>query len=292
MNSIEQPSNQLPIDYLIDSRAFRVDETPTFGVSGNLLIYYISTENLCGGKEQAKKILDAIDITLKTNPLNIASAVLPLLIDVYENSFIYKEVIDKLVMMACKQNPDFISGGERRDWIFAPIVAKFMKLECIYLTKDGRAISNGGYVNYLPGKTVHVADLITVGSSYTDVWIPVVNNLGSSIKAALNVVDRQEGGECNLNAAGIEVVKSLYKIDETIFEKALEKGILNEDQAELARAYLVNPDETMRNFLLNNPDFLKGALLSSERKIVERATKLVQNNLYDLPAKYIADLEL
>src|SRR6185369_15380915 len=103
------------------------------------------------------------------------------------------------------------------------------------------------------------------------------------IKAAINIVDRKEGGSGNLHRAGIEIIRSIYQVDVSILEKAIEKGILDNEQLELARAYQTNPTETMRDFLLQNRDFLKESLLSPDPKIAKRARKLIQNNLYNLP---------
>jgi orotate phosphoribosyltransferase len=290
MNSIAQP----PIDYLFSTNAVKVasPDKPFLFTSGLIGLYYINADYLCGGKDQALEVLQKIDATLKSNPKQIASNILPLLQRVYNNSEIYRHIIDTLVNLAINQNPKFISGGERRDWIFAPLVAVRSSIQCIYIMKDKKIIdTNGTELHKLSGSILHIADLLNVGASYTNIWIPSMDKVDSKINMAVNIVDRQQGGTANLHAAGIEVVQSIYKIDTSLFEEALLKDLLNEKQSNLAKEYLLDPDGTMRNFLLNNPDFLKDSLLSNDPKIAARARKLITDNLYNLPKEFIAYFE-
>ena len=49
----------------------------------------------------------------------------------------------------------------------------------------------------------------------------------------------------------------------------------------MLEGFFKDPDGTMRNFLINHPDFLKNALHSDE-KTAKRAKLLVDGNLYNL----------
>lgn len=70
-------------------------------------------------------------------------------------------------------------------------------------------------------------------------------------------------------------------MDNTLFERALSNGIVNNTQLEMLEDFFKDPDGTMRNFLLNHPDFIENAL-NSDEKTAKRAQLLVDGNLYDL----------
>ena len=74
---------------------------------------------------------------------------------------------------------------------------------------------------------------------------------------------------------------SLVQVDNTLFKTAFENGFINEKQLEMLEQFFKSPDETMRNFLINHPDFLENALHSDE-KTAKRAKLLVDGNLYNL----------
>ena len=46
--------------------------------------------------------------------------------------------------------------------------------------------------------------------------------------------------------------------------------------------FFENPDESMREFLIEHPEFLDGALHSCDEKTAKRAKLLVDGNLYEL----------
>ena len=127
---------------------------------------------------------------------------------------------------------------------------------------------------------MHIADLITVASSYLRAWIPAIKNLGSNICWSCVVVDRMQGGKDKIEAEGIKSL-SLVNIDEKLFQKALDLKIINENQLQMLNNFFKDPDGTMRQFLIDHPEFLKNAL-NSDEKTQKRAKLLVEGNLYNL----------
>ena len=97
------------------------------------------------------------------------------------------------VEAARSMDVDFVSGGERRDFFFSMPVARrlglghlsiFKDLSCVYTDADGASMpaDQAG----LSGKrSVHIADLVTVASSYIRAWIPAVEALGAKIALSL-----------------------------------------------------------------------------------------------------------
>ena len=129
-------------------------------------------------------------------------------------------------------------------------------------------------------KVLHVADLITVASSYIRAWIPAIKNLGSNICWSCVVVDRMQGGKDKIEAEGVKSL-SLVQVDKNLFRKALELNIINDSQVEMLDAFFENPDESMKQFLIAHPEFLENSL-NGDEKTRKRALTLVEGNLYGL----------
>lgn len=182
---------------------------------------------------------------------------------------------------------DYISGGERRDWFFSNVLAYLLGKPHISIYKDlSTVVSDSNFekteaIQNLDGKKVlHIADLITVASSYIRAWIPAIRNLGAKICWSCVVVDRMQGGKEKIEAEGVQSF-SLVQIDSTLFAKALEMGIINQNQEKMLNDFFSNPDETMKQFLIAHPEFLKNSLVADE-KTKKRAKLLVDENLYGL----------
>ena len=110
--------------------------------------------------------------------------------------------------------------------------------------------------NGLQGKKVlHIADLVTLASSYTRNWLPALSECGAEIDATLAIVDRGQGGDEVLAAAGVELI-ALTTIDENMFVQARELGLIDADQESALKEFLLSPEEFMRQFLRSNPDWL------------------------------------
>ena len=129
-------------------------------------------------------------------------------------------------------------------------------------------------------KVLHIADLITVASSYIRAWIPAIQNLGAELVCSLALVDRMQGGSKRLEDLGIKSY-AMVKIDEDLFNMALQKNIINERQFNMLIDFYHDPDGSMREFLISHPNFIKNAL-SSDKKTAERAKLCVDGNLYSL----------
>ena len=182
---------------------------------------------------------------------------------------------------------DYISGGERRDWFFSNMISYLLNKPHLSIYKDLSVVEsdckfeNSHSIETLVGKKVlHVADLITVASSYIRAWIPAIKNLGSEICWSCVVVDRMQGGKDKIEAEGVKSL-SLVQVDENLFNRAVELNIINENQLSMLNGFFKNPDETMKEFLIAHPEFLENAL-NSDEKTKKRAQLLVDGNLYNL----------
>lgn len=280
------------ISYLFKTNAFKVcpDNKPFWYTSGKIGPYFINTHFLYGSEEEAVEFLNFIDIE-KDNKLELPKKVLDKTLAQYNNSSIYKEVIDEMINFIKSHidinEIDYVSGGERRDWFFSNVVAYLLGKPHITVFKDLSTVvstadfSKTAIETDLTGKKVlHIADLVTAASSYVRAWIPAVQALGAEIVWSAVVVDRMQGGNDRLKSLGINAY-SLVQIAPDMFKKALDLGIISEEQHVMLNKFYEDPDGTMRKFLIEHPEFLENALKADEKTIV-RARLCIEGNLYNL----------
>ena len=280
------------MSYLFETNAIRFCEEnkPFWYTSGKIGPYFINTHFIYGSEQEANELLSFIDESLN-NKMTLPKKVFDKVLKQYNENKIYHDVIEH-IKSYIEQNInvkeiDYISGGERRDWFFSNIIAYLLNKPHITIYKDLSTVesnldfSQTKEVSNLEGKKVlHVADLITVASSYIRAWIPAIKNLGSNIMWSCVVVDRMQGGKEKLEAEGVKSL-SLVNVDTNLFKSALDMGIINNNQLELLNKFLKSPDECMREFLINHPEFIENAL-NSDEKTKKRAKLLVDGNLYNI----------
>ncbi len=280
------------VSYLFETKAIRFCEEnkPFWYTSGKIGPYFINTHFLYGNEEDAKKLLSFIDECLsekQTLPKKVFEKVL----EQYKTNEIYKNVIDTMKAYIEKNidisEIDYVSGGERRDWFFSNMIAYLLEKPHITIYKDLSTVvsdyefENTEEVKSLENKKVlHIADLITVASSYIRAWIPAIRNLGANICWSCVAVDRMQGGKEKLENENIKAL-SLAQVDIDLFKKALDMNIINNSQFEMLKGFFGNPDETMKQFLIEHPDFLENAL-QADGETKKRARFLVDGNLYGL----------
>ena len=280
------------ISYLFKTNAIRFCEenNPFWYTSGKIGPYFINTHFIYGNEEDAKELLSFIDEQL-SDKMSLPKNVFEKVLIQYNTNQIYKDVIDSMISKI-KENIDiteidYVSGGERRDWFFSNIIAYILDKPHISIYKDLNAVvsdskfeETNNLENIEGKKVLHIADLVTVASSYIRAWIPAIENFGAKMCWSCVVVDRMQGGTEKIKENGI-LPLSLVQVDKDLFSKAVEMNIINEAQQKLLNGFFENPDETMKNFLIAHPEFLENSLKADE-KTAKRAKLLIENNLYDL----------
>lgn len=280
------------MSYLFETNAIRFCEEnkPFWYTSGKIGPYFINTHFIYGNEQSASEFLSYIDECL-TDKITLPKKVFDKVLNQYNTNEIYKNVIDEMKEYIEENinvaEIDYISGGERRDWFFSNMIAYLLGKPHITIYKDLSAVvsdsrfENTETVSSIEGKKVlHVADLITVASSYIRAWIPAIKNLGAKICWSCVVVDRMQGGKDKIEAEGIKSL-SLVQVDSNLFQKALDLKIINEAQIQMLNGFFKDPDNTMRNFLIEHPEFIQNSL-NSDEKTAKRAKLLVDGNLYNL----------
>lgn len=280
------------MSYLFSTKAIKFCEEnkPFWYTSGKIGPYFINTHFVYGSEKDATELLSFIDESL-SDKISLPKKVFEKTLNQYKENKIYHNVIEsmkKYILDNIDINEiDYISGGERRDWFFSNIIAYLLNKPHITIYKDLSTVTSDNKfentsksVNIENKKVLHIADLVTVASSYVRAWIPAIKELGGKICWSCVVVDRMQGGKDVLEKEGVKSL-SLVQVDSTLFKTAFEYGIINEKQLEMLEQFFKNPDETMRSFLINHPEFLENALHSDE-KTAKRAKLLVDGNLYNL----------
>ncbi len=280
------------MSYLFETNAIKFCEEnkPFWYTSGKIGPYFINTHFVFGNETDAVNFLSFIDECLN-DKISLPEKVFKKSLEQYNNNSIYKNVINTMKKYIedniNTSEIDYISGGERRDWFFSNIIAHLLNKPHISIYKDLSTVmsdsnfSNTSNVTDLNDKKVlHIADLVTVASSYIRAWIPAITNLGAKMCWSCVVVDRMQGGTAKIEAEGIKAL-SLVNVDNGLFKKALELNIINNSQYDMLCKFYENPDETMKEFLIKHPEFLQMSL-NSDEKTKKRAQLLLDNNLYKM----------
>ena len=257
------------ISWLFETDAVRVcpEGQPFWYTSGKLGPFYINTQFLYGSEAAANALLKTIEEACAGEKLAFYDKVWADISAQLESCPIFSQLIDLLTEEARKMDVDFISGGERRDFFFSMPVAKklgmghlsiFKDLSCVYTDASGVSM-DPAEANLAGKKSVHIADLITVASSYVRAWIPAVEALGAKIAYSLAVVDRDQGGSEILEKAGCPLT-TLITIKPELFEQAKQLGRVTDAQIELVNSFIADPDKFLHDFLVSHPDFLAGEI--------------------------------
>ena len=257
------------ISWLFETDAVRVcpEGQPFWYTSGKLGPFYINTQFLYGSEAAANSLLKTIEEACAGEKLAFYDKVWADLSAQLDSCPIYAQLIDLLTEAAAKLDVDFVSGGERRDFFFSMPVARklglghlsiFKDLSCVYTDKDGVSM-DAAQAGLAGKKSVHIADLITVASSYIRAWIPAVESLGAKIAYSLAVVDRDQGGSDILAKAGCPLT-TLVTIKPELFEQAKALGRITDAQVALVNSFIADPDKFMHDFLVAHPDFLAGEI--------------------------------
>ena len=253
------------ISWLFETDAVRVcpEGQPFWYTSGKLGPFYINTQFLYGSEAAANRLLSVIEEACAGDKLAFYDKVWADICAQLESCPIFSQLIDLLCEEAKKMDADFISGGERRDYFFSMPVARKLGLGHLSIFKDLSSVYTDANGVSMPSdqaglagkKSIHIADLITVASSYIRAWIPAVESLGAKIAYSLAVVDRDQGGSKILGDAGCPLT-TLVVIKPELFETAKALGRVNDEQIALINSFIKDPDQFVTDFLTSHPDFL------------------------------------
>jgi orotidine-5'-phosphate decarboxylase len=251
------------------------DVNPVILTSGEIGIYYVNTEKLI---EDNGEFIDYGDN---------AGDMYKHAISMMDKNKNFRQIIEILADTAKTLLPHdnaAISGGQRRDWLFSAPVAKLLGVPHISLYKqeDGKedrieVHANGGTRQHISIKdfhVVHVADLITEGSSYytgkdgkVSGWLPMLAQAGAKVKDSLIVATRLQGGEEMLRERGV-TAHTFVSIDDTFLQE-------HSNNPERAVAYFKDPEKWSKEYLSTNGARALAKNFDPCGKNVDRASKFM-----------------
>ena len=280
------------MSYLFETKAIKFCEEnkPFFLTSGMISPYFVNTHFLFGSEKEATEFLSYID-TLLEDRISLPKKVFDKVLVQYQNNSIFKYTIDTMIKSITDSvdlaQIDYISGGERRDSYLSNMIAYLLKKPHLTLFKDMEAFvspydfSSTEKITDLTGKkALNASDLVTAASNYVRSWLPAIRNLNGELAWTCYVVDRKQGGTETLIKEGVQTIPLAF-VDNSLFERAYELHVINSAQLEMLKKFYEDPYSTMKQFLINHPEFLDNALHADE-KTKKRAQLLIDGNLYGL----------
>ncbi len=285
----EEMQNKL-IFFLYKTNALKVADpkSPFWYTSGTIGPYYVNTHFLFNNAKDANMLLEVINDN-KNDILKCPLEVAKVIKEAYDKNGIFKETIDILIDYIRANidldSVDYVSGGERRDWFFSYLVSEKLDIPHLWIYKDLSIVKHLGEetetIDDLTDKNVlHIADLVTVASSYIRSWIPAIEDRGGKMVYSVNILDRNQGGKKIIEDNGPET-HLLISMNDQFLKDSLDNGYLSEGQYNVLIKYIKNPDEVMKQFIKDNPAFLENALNSDDLKTRERAKLCIDSKIYE-----------
>ena len=290
-------------NYIFETKAIKFckENEPFWYTSGLIGPYFFNTHFLYGSEQEAQVLLDYITEELaliksgNSNKKDLPKKIFDKVIEQYNNNKIYHYVIDQLKEYIENNigldNFEYISGGERRDWYFSNILAYLLKKPHITVFKDVTALkSNYDFstteetADLQGAKVLHVADMITIASSFTKMWVPAIEKLNGKVENSMVIIDRNEGGKDNLAKIGVKS-HAIVIVDKDLLKHALDLGFINKEQYDFDCKYFDNPFETAKQFLIEHPEFVENSLKSTNERTLKRVHTMIDEDLYGLGLK-------
>jgi orotate phosphoribosyltransferase len=278
------------LEFILKTKALSIwnrEKGPIFwytaGVPGP---FFVNTEWIIGRDLAASLVEDISGIIEATPDLAARTARLDeAVLSAYRGSAQYQAVIAALATKTREVFPggyDFISGGERRDWLFSIPLAQELGADHAHLFKDQSLYSRRALK---PGeKALHVADLINNAASYFERWFPALEKAGLKCAGTISVNSRGNGAE-KLEQAGIRVA-TLARIDVPLFEQLSGKGLIDSTTVNELAVYAGSPQEWAEKYLIGRADLFDVA--HADKKSFERMQSFFAQDPWKLRDKHAA----
>ncbi len=271
---------------LIDTEAVKIAdaESPFWYTSGTIGPFFINTHYLYGSKETAEDLLSFIDT--KMGKAGFRKELFDRVIDRYNSDRLFRTVMDifykKLSEDKYFKESVYISGGERRDWFFSPVISHLSGKPHLFIGKDlsiYRCDDDQPVTDINGAVVTHIADLITQASSYERAWIPAIKRINGVMGLSGAIVDRNQGGTDFLERSGVRSIKAV-DINDDFFRRLKDSGIIDSKQYVLIESFLKDPIGYGVKFIVENPDFIYNSIKNNQN--AKKIKFFFDNNPYNL----------
>ncbi len=259
------------------------ENSPFWYTSGTIGPYFINTHFLLGSEKKANDFLNFININ-KENYKKFIPELIDRIISIYKSNIIFKKSIDNFYANIKTKKEfiqsEYISGGERRDWFFSPIIAYLSNKKLLFIYKDLKIFTENSQVTDLKQANVsHICDLVTQASSYKRAWIPALKKINAKLSFTAAVVDRDEGGTDYFNKLKIKYYSAVL-INKVFLNDLLKNNIINNNQYNLIIDFKKNPINYGKTYLTNNPQYLLSSL--NDIKNSTKVKTCINENPYNI----------
>ncbi len=274
-------------------------DAPFWYTSGTIGPYFINTHFLYGNEKEANDLLKFIDGNKenkdnKENKKKFINLLNDKVITFYKINSQFKKIMDIFYSQIKKikefHECEYISGGERRDWFFSPIISYLSGKKLLFIFKDLKVFDIEKQIFDLKkAKICHICDLITQASSHKRSWIPAIESINGEIIFNASIVDRDEGGIKFLENSKIKNL-SIVTINKIFLNNLINNKIINQKQSDQIEEFKKNPIDYGKKFISKNPEFLKESLYTDSLK--QKVVKCIKENPYELDFSKLLDKNL
>lgn len=248
--------------------------------------FYVNTELVLGAELSGKLLSGITSVVEGTSDSALrAQKLAPLMMESFEKDDFYQSIIATMAVRAQESfGPgafSFVSGGERRDWLFSIPLARVLGVEHIYLFKNGEAHCENPWA---PGaKTLHVSDLVNNAASHFDAWFPILEKNGLSCPGTVCVNTRGTNGLSRLEAVGHKVV-ALNGVGMPFFETCCRNGLIGQEIVDEMRLFFDDPRTWASACLMDRPELFD--ITRADKKTLERIGAFVRKDPWNLRPRH------
>ena len=255
------------------------EKGPVFWYAANVPgPFYVNTEKLIGPELSERMLREITGIAVGTLDAQARAEQLEgVILEAFNASPLWQKLIATLMDAARKEfggkGCSFISGGERRDWLFSIPFAHVAELPHLYLFKNKETYCDHPIK---PGQhVIHVSDLINNAASFFDLWQPMLRAAELNCLGNVCVNVRGMNGLKRLEEAGEKVV-SLMTLDTAFFQKLHAADLISREVFEEIAVFLVSSKDWASQYLLDKPTLFD--VNRCDNKSFERLTAFVADD--------------
>ena len=210
-----------------------------------------------------------------------------LILEAYKKSLPWQRLIATMADRAHKEFPEgtyaYVSGGERRDWLFSIPYAHVIEIPHLYLFKNEPAFCKQPIK--AGQKVLHVSDLINNAASFFDLWEPALQKAKLKCCGNLCVNVRGDNGLKRLREAGQKVV-SLMTIDTEFFRRLHTTDLITRETFEEIAVFFSSSQDWASKYLVDHPELFD--VTDCNAKSFERLRFFISRDPWKLRPKHEA----